>query len=293
MSRVGPGHAERHATGDGGWIDRLLMIDRRIIFVGVVLAVVIPLLKPVGLPIRISQESQDFYDALAEVSSGETIVFSFDYEADTRAELDPMSIAVWRYCFSRDIRVIALTNYAGGPGIAAAIYDEAAEEYGKVYGEDYVFLGYNPDWQATMLQMGESIRQTFPTDQMATPTDEIPVMAGIDSYADVPLLVTIAASALGEYWAIFGGGQYQQKVITGGTAIQAILLYPYYNTGQITGFLGGLRGAAEYEKLTGMPGAATPGMDAQSAAHVLIVFFILLGNVAYIVKKRQIKAEER
>ncbi len=42
------------------------------------------------------------------------------------------------------------------------------------------------------------------------------------------------------------------------------------NSGQLVGMLGGLRGAADYEKLAGrLPATATRGMLAQSAAHVL------------------------
>jgi hypothetical protein len=278
------GNKER--SGGRTWVDRLLFIDRRLIFIGVALAVAIPVLHPIGMPIGSSREASDFFRALETVRPGQAVIFSFDYEADTRAELDPMSVATWRYCLSKDIRVIALTNYAGGPGIAEAVFRQVGAERGKTYGKDFVFLGYNADWQGTILRMGESIRATFPTDHYGARLDTMAVMAGVDRYADIPLVVTIAASAVGEYWAIFAGGRYQVKVIAGGTAIQAVLMYPYYNAGQILGFLGGLKGAAEFEKVSGFTGAATPGMDAQSAAHVLMVVFILLGNVAYALKRR-------
>lgn len=268
-------------------LERLLDIDRRVIFLSVGLSVLIPLIYPIGMPVVGAPESQAFYDALEALEPGDAILFSFDYEADTRAELDPMAVSVWRYCLERGIRIIALTNYPGGPGVAEAIFRSTASETNATYGKDYVFLGYNADWQGTMLRLGESIRATFPTDQYGTPTDDIPVMAGVDDYDDVPLLVSISSSALAEYWAIFAGGQHQQKVITGNTAIQAILVYPYYYAGQIAGFLGGLKGAAELEVLMGVTGDGKRGMDAQSAGHVLIVVFILIGNVAYFAGRRR------
>lgn len=278
-------------TADAGhphdWLSRLMAIDRRFIFLGVALAVALPMFQPIGLPIIATQESVDFYEALTEVKPGEAIIFAFDYEADVRAELDPMALAVHRYCFENDIKIIALTNYPGGPGVALAMYEPLLEEYGKTYGTDYAFLGYNADYQGTMLRFGESIRATFPTDQFGRRTGELPIMQGVDKYADIPLLVSIAGSAMAEYWAIFGGGQYQQKVVTGCTAIQAILIYPYYNTGQISGFLGGIKGAAELENLCGHVDAATKAMDSQSAAHALMVVFIVLGNVAYLVERRR------
>ena len=42
-----------------------------------------------------------------------------------------------------------------------------------------------------------------------------------------------------------------------------------------------------YEKLTGKKGTGTVGMDAQSIAHVLIVVFVLLGNIGMFVSGRK------
>jgi len=82
------------------------------------------------------------------------------------------------------------------------------------------------------------------------------------------------------------GGRYGVTVVSGNTAIQAILIYPYYNAGQIPGFLGGLKGAAEYESLVERPGLGVKGMDAQSMAHLLMLSFIVIGNIGYFISRR-------
>ena len=51
--------------------------------------------------------------------------------------------------------------------------------------------------------------------------------------------------------------------------------------------IGGLAGAAEYEKLVEIPGSATAGMRTQSIAHLIIVAFILIGNAAYFASRRR------
>lgn len=282
----GPGASPGGPRGLARALDRLGQVDRRIIFLAVAAAVGIPLLLPLHLPIGSSREAQAYFDAIEQLKPGDEIIFSFDYEPDTMAELDPMSLATLRHAFRKDLQVIALTNYAGGPGIAQRILTAAAGEYGKRYGTDYVFLGYNPDYSATMLRMGESIRATFPTDHGGTPTAELPLMQEVDRYADIELVVCVTASALAEYWIIWAGGKFNARIIAGNTAIQAVLIYPYYQSGQLAGFLGGLKGAAEYERLLKLDGAGVRGMDAQSMAHGLIVLFILLGNIGYFVSRR-------
>jgi hypothetical protein len=79
--------------------DRLMSVDRRIIFVFVALSVALPLLFPIGLPVRPARESESFFQELEQLQEGDVIMFSFDYEPDTMAELDPMSIE--RTCRSR------------------------------------------------------------------------------------------------------------------------------------------------------------------------------------------------
>jgi hypothetical protein len=271
--------------------ERLMSIDRRIIFFSVGLAVAIPLIVPLNFPVQVSEEAESFYREMAGLEAGDIILLTFDYEGDVMAELNPMTIAVLKHAFPRDIKVVALTTYAGGTGIAERLLTEAAEVYGKTYGVDYVFLGYNPDWSGTILRLGESFKGTYPTDQYGKSTDEIPIMQEVETYDDVAMIVSIAGSALSEYWAIWAGGRYGVKVISGNTAIQAVLIYPYYQAGQIPGFLGGLKGAAEYEKLVDEPGLGIRGMDAQSVAHALMVAFIVVGNIGYFFARRAKKAD--
>ena len=294
MSRppLSTGGGSGSCSGGGApasWIDRLTRLDRRIIFLGVAIAVGIPVLHPMGLPVKATRESIDFYRAIDSLETGDVILFSFDYGADVRAELDPMSVAIWKHCFEKGLRIVALTLYPDGVGIAEDVMTPIAEAFGKEYGIDYLFLGYNPDWSGTMLRMGESFRRTYPTDQYGRSTDQFPLLEDANSYADTPLLISLASSAYAEYWAIWAGGKFGQKIVTGNTAIQAVLIYPFYQAGQISGFLGGLKGASEYEALTGRPAAATRGMDSQSTGHALMVLFILLGNLAYFGPRRRRK----
>jgi len=266
--------------------DRLMSIDRRVIFLCIGLAVAIPILVPIGFPVQVSQETKSFYNEMAALKPGDVILLSFDYEGDVMAEVDPMAVAVMKQAFSSNVKVVALTTYAGGTGIAERILNEAARQYGKIYGIDYVFLGYNPDWSGTILRLGESFKATYPTDQYGKSTGEIPLMKQVETYRNIALLVSISGSALSEYWAIWAGGRYGVKVISGNTAIQAILIYPYYQAHQILGFLGGLKGAAEYEVLLNKPGMGMRGMDAQSVAHGLMVVFIIIGNAGYFLARR-------
>ena len=76
-------------------------------------------------------------------------------------------------------------------------------------------------------------------------------------------------------------------MISGNTAVISAFVYHYYNTGQISGFLAGIKGAAEYEKLLDRDGDGMIAMGSQSCGHLLIVALIVLGNVGYVLTKKQ------
>jgi hypothetical protein len=63
-------------------------------------------------------------------------------------------------------------------------------------------------------------------------------------------------------------------------------MMPFYAAGQIVGILNGLSGAGEYESLLagaypGYPTELIPPLDAQSVAHVLVILFVVVGNIGY------------
>ena len=71
-------------------------------------------------------------------------------------------------------------------------------------------------------------------------------------------------------------------MLTGLTAVYIADIQPFYQSGQIKGIIGGLKGAAEYEKLVSHPGGGTAGMRSQKVVHYMIILFIILGNIAYL-----------
>jgi len=73
------------------------------------------------------------------------------------------------------------------------------------------------------------------------------------------------------------------------TGVMAADYYPYLNTGQIFGIMGGLLGAAQYEALADNPGRAMDGMRIQVYAHIVIILFIVLGNVGFLLSRRRAK----
>lgn len=261
-------------------MSRILAVDRRLIFILIGVGTALPLLFPVNLPISVSPRVEAAYQTIEALPAGSVVLVSMDYEPDTMAELQPMSIAILRHCFRKNLKVIGMTLYPAGPGLSEPAILAASRSEGKVLNQDFAYLGYKSGFQTVMIGMGESIRQQFPVDFYRTPLDSIPFLRGVDSYAQIDLLINLTASSAADYWIQFAVGRFRKPMVLGATAVMATDYYPYLSSKQLLGLIGGMKGAAEYEKRMGIFGDARRGMDAQSMVHVIIAALVILGNVA-------------
>ena len=270
-----------------GWAQRLLRIDRRVIFLLVAALTLAFIVHPVGLALRVSPEVRHIYDYFEKLPEGSVFLLSMDFDPASKPELAPMAVALLRHAFVKKLRVMVMTLWVTGTGLAESIVTSTAKEAGKVPGKDYVFLGYAVGAANVILNMGQDMSKVFPKDYYGKPIESLPMMQGIKTLRDVQYAISLGAGSPGvETWYIFGKEKYGFELGGGVTAVSAAGLYPLLQTGQINGLIGGLRGAAEYEALVGQKGKATAGMDAQSATHVLIVVLIVLGNVGYLASRR-------
>jgi hypothetical protein len=268
--------------------DKLKNIDRRIIFVLIGLSVLIPVLIPVQLKIHVSQPVQSLYDEIDCLPPGTNVLMAFDYGPSTMPEVHPMALAILRHVFSKDLKVISMALWPEGASLAQDALGAVAEEFHKAYGVDYVNLGFKAGGIVVIQAMGTSISAIFPTDYAGTPVETLPIMGKITNFGDIGIIVNLSAGDPGiRHWVMIAQARYQKKVGGGCTAVSAPAFYPYLQTGQLVGLLGGLVGAAEYETLVKHPDSATAGMSSQALSHAVIIIFILIGNSTFFVERRR------
>lgn len=270
------------------WLStRLANLDRRWIFLLIGISVVLPMFLPITIPEKITSQTQELYDAMQAIPEGSTIMIPFEIWPSTLPETEPLARAAVRHAFMRNLKVVSLSNIgAGGPSITERVLREEGAAFGKTYGVDYVNLGYKANYLAVLTGMGTSIRSIYPTDHSGTPLDSLPIMRGVDSYRDIAFAFIISDNATSDYWVSIVGARFGMRMGAGVTAVMAPKMFAYIDAKQLQGLLGGMKGGAEYESLIGRPDWATRGMGAQSLIHLIIIGFIILGNVGYFASRR-------
>tara|TARA_Y100001970_G_scaffold83190_1_gene105270 strand:+ start:5365 stop:6213 length:849 start_codon:yes stop_codon:yes gene_type:complete len=269
---------------------KLGSVDRRVIFVLIGLAVLVPLLSPVDLAIRPGEDSQKVYDTIESLPENSNILISFDYGPSTKPEIHPMTLGVMRHLLRQDRghKIYITCLWPDGLYMAKDALEIINKEYDLVKNEDYVLLGFRPGNEAIVKGLESDLRKVFTVDAEQTPIDDIPMMEGVNSLNDFQFMFTGSAGYPGTFeWVQYGGDPTGIPLSSGTTSIQVNEVMPYVNTGQLKGILAGMPGAAEYEALIGIRGIATSGMAAQSYGHIVIVLFIILGNLAYFITQRR------
>ncbi|HNZ06951.1 MAG TPA: hypothetical protein PKI63_04075 [Candidatus Cloacimonadota bacterium] len=260
------------------------LTERRIIFGIVFLAVMIPLIWPIGWTSEVSPIVRAAHQLVDDTAAGSYGLISFDYEASTITELHPMAVAQIEHAWSKGQKVIATALWPQGPQMAAQCFEEALKNpvfKDKQYGVDYVNLGYKVGGLVTIQAMGSDIKSVYPKDSSGTDWDKLPMLKDIRNLKDLAWISSLSSGVPGlREWIMIAHDVHKIPVTGGTTAVSAPGFLPYVNDQhQLTGLLGGLKAASEYEMLIDKKGPATTKMDAQSVAHIVILLFIALGNI--------------
>ena len=139
-----------------------------------------------------------------------------------------------------------------------------------------------------LVSLGRDFRDLVRADYAGVPIDSFPIGRAVKSARDIDLVMTLSAGDPGVlHWIIYFNARYGTPIAAATTAIMAPQQYPYLSSGQLVGLMGGLKGAAEYETLVDMKARAVAGMDSQSIVHLLLVVFIVFGNIILLYQKRK------
>lgn len=279
-------------------LDRMLRLDRRWIYLFVGAAVVVPLFLKVYQEIPVTPEARGLYDAVESLPAGSRVLLACDYDPGSAAEIQPMAVTFLKHALSRRLRVVIVGLWAQGPqqadlALAEALQDPKVAANQPKYGIDYLNLGFQSGNEVVIQRMGSGIPAVFPRDSRGTPVDRFPIMDGVRDFTSIDFIFNVSAGYPGTVeWVQFAGDRFHAKIASGSTAVQAPQVYPYFPR-QMVGLLGGMKGAAEYEEITGFTGKGTKFMLAQSFSHVVVVLFIVVGNLAFFLTRRKRAAAER
>jgi hypothetical protein len=277
-------------------------VDRRIVFLFIFISVSVPILFPITFAESPTPIVKKLYDRIESLPEGSTVLISFDFDPAMAPEVQPMADAFARHCFTKNHKIIFMSLWATGQALLnTTLQNVVRPEFPeKIEGIDYANIGYKAGNEGVLNVIVTNFRKMFPTDVNSVPLDSIAIFKKIRSCQDMDLIISIGGGKPGvKEWILFVGDPGNVPIGCGVAAVVAPQLYPYYPK-QLLGILGGIKGAAEYESALvhqyndRFANVDKPGlrmMGPQTLAHVVIMAFIVLGNISYFVARRRGKKQ--
>lgn len=267
-------------------------VARRIIFLFIFVAVAAPIIFEITFEEEATPVVKALFERVENLPPGSTVLMSFDFDPAMAPEVQPMADAIARHCLYKDHKVIFMSLWATGQSLMTTtlnrrLYPEFPD---KVDGVDYINIGYKAGNEGVLNVIVSDFRKMFPADANGVPLDSTEIFKGIDNCGDVDLIIALGGGRPGpKEWVLFVGDPAGVPIGVGVAAVVAPQLYPYFPQ-QIIGILGGVKGAAEYEqelldthreRFADMATPAIRMMGPQTLAHIVIMAFIVIGNIAY------------
>lgn len=254
----------------------------------------IPLLNPLGLPISTNEWTRDAYEAVLSVPDDMVVVWEDNWSIGGLADSEPGHTALMRIMLKNNIKFVMVSLTPDTPLLHTYITDRVLnypEADGKVYGVDWVQMGFLPGQEGALSLMAEDMHSAFSADYYGTPLSQLPLMDSVHDYNDIALVISGSSS---QTWVEAPIRQWYTKynvpvlsyTLSGGTVLSAT----YWPDNGIVGIIEGSRGGSELEFIGRVPGIGVAQSDAKTLAFLAVAAFIVLGNISYF-GSRNIKEE--
>ena len=257
------------------------LLDYRIIYTVIAALVVIPLVYPLGTPMKVGQNVKDYADTIRNLRPGAVVLCSYSGYATMLPDVEPIYIATFKMFLSRDIKFICVLIHPDSPSILKMEFEKLnPAQYGKVYGKDFMFFPYFEMTEAAEIAFTANIRSIFTTDYNGWSLDDatkLPIMQNIKSAKDFDLRISSSPEYDVRRYLI----PYGVKLICWGTGTNLLPFVPPFYPNQVLGYVGGASQGGELEAYTGYFGDGVRYNDAKNLAIVGLLIFVIIANISY------------
>lgn len=286
-----------------------------------------PLFIPIAVPNQPVEATVDLYATLMNLPEGGRVLLASDWTGSTRGENGGQFDAIVRILMRRNVKfALYATADPQAPQVARdeirKLNDERTAAGLKPYERwnDWVNAGYFPNGDAALNGMVQDLpaawagKKDFPPGAPPTDVFQSPVLQGIHRIEDFPLLITITSSntSVSTIQRVYG----KTPIALAVTGVMTPETQVFYQSKQIVGFAGGLKGdydletlmesginnpdkngkiavaSSKYGRVPGFPGMPNKGTGTAyyptlHFALALLILTVAIGNVGMFLSRRE------
>jgi hypothetical protein len=261
---------------------RLLRIITSLLMIGGVVFSILTNKTAVAAPTLYPQPVAQTFDIISAQTSEKPVLIAADFDASLYGELKWSSEALLRQLIAQDVPIAYLsTTQVGSTLMQQNLADltTGGSEYKPA--ERTVNLGYLAGGTVGLQALAADPRATFSVDANRKSAWEETPLQDVKKISDFGALIVITENAdTARYWIE------QVKPSLGDTPLLVVIsaqsapmLQPYYDSGQVNGYIAGQSDGAAYEKLSGTEGSASTHFSTLQVSLLVVAILIFVGGM--------------
>lgn len=273
-------------------------IDRRVIYLLVLLALSAPLLARYTLKPAAMNSADRLFEVVESVKKepGHIAFVSLDFGPSTIAENGSQSQVVVEHLMRRRIPMILASQSPEAGPLLQTIPEQVAARLAKEYpgerwqyGRDWVNIGYLAGGYITIqsIPKAENILDFFKKDVRGNKLSDLEALKGVTSFEQISFLMEITSlvGTLDNYLQFFQTEKYRPVFGHACTSIAIPQAFIYLDSGQLSGLLEGIAGAAWYSERLKEKYPRREVDDSAiintglGVAHLVIIALVIIGNL--------------
>jgi len=275
--------AENVVTGSFGSLERIILNSV------LLLCLLVPRIFPFTLPLNVSQATRDMFKLVDQLPAGSVVLYDQGGNLDTWSLHGDGLIAVITHVLQRNLKlVIVEAGSSQGPIIAEMALNRLPPTLlgSKKYGVDYIHLGFLPGEEAAVSTLAMKFKDAYVKDAYGTAVSNLPLWGEIKDSTSFALVVQQPWSQQYTFYMRHWAQSLKRPLVIVTDTSLIPNIQPFYASGQIAGFIGGVRGGAEYEALLARPAGASGELGSLSLGVAVVLTCIVVSNVLRARKQR-------
>jgi hypothetical protein len=224
--------------------------------------------------------------AVENLNEGAPVLVVFDYEPATVGEMEASAAPLLDHLLLlKHPRLALLSTSPTGAALGERFLATVLADRGYTSGAQYVNLGYLPGGLAGVHAFAQDPKATVPLGVDVEPVWESDVLRGLARLSDFAAIVVLTDNIeTGRVWIEQTAPARQQTpMILVSSAQSGPMLLPYVDSGQVSGLVSGIRGAAGVELANGgLPGFVRRYWDAYDVGIYVAFLVIAMGGAWFL-----------
>lgn len=237
-------------------------------------------------PVLFPTEVVNTFGEIQNLQSGKPVLLAAHFEAGLAGEMKWTSRAVIEHLMTRNIPMTVIsTNAIGYAILEEEIRDSSQTVTGYLVDDQVVNLGYLPGGTLGILSLTRNLHQALPYTTNIQPAWDQPRLQGINNLSDFGAVIVFTDNAdIVKTWVEQAGTSMNVPPMLAVVSAQAApMTQPYYDSGQIKGFVAGMNGSQAYEQIMQKSYDSTLAFGSFQFTLLVTALIIFLGGAVSLV----------